>query len=93
MALPFSKPPSAALVTPTPFQISIPDSALTEMKTLLKYSKLAKLTFENTTTGNYHGVSREWLQRAKSTWEGNFNWYEQKSLYRENTNDVPKAQE
>jgi hypothetical protein len=83
MAIPFSKPPAASLVATTPFRVNIPESALTELNTLLKYSKLAKPTFENTTTESYHGVSREWLQNAKSTWEGTFNWHEQKYLYRE----------
>lgn len=76
MALPFSKSPSGTLVTPTPFRVNIPESALTELKTLLKYSKIAKPTFENTTTEGYYGVSREWLQDAKSNWESRFDWYE-----------------
>ncbi|TVY82933.1 putative epoxide hydrolase [Lachnellula suecica] len=74
MALPFFNPPSGCTVTPTPFSINIPESSLTELQTILKYSKLAKPTYENSNSDKYHGVSREWLEHAKSSWENTFDW-------------------
>ncbi|CAG8974590.1 hypothetical protein HYALB_00004387 [Hymenoscyphus albidus] len=70
----FSTVPAGAIVAPTPFTVDIPEAALEELKTLVELSKLPKKTYENTTTEKYHGLTRSWLENAKSYWAHEFEW-------------------
>jgi microsomal epoxide hydrolase len=70
----FATPPSTTLINPTPFKIGVHPTAIDELKTLLKVSKLAKPTYENTTKDKNYGVSREWLEEAVRVWREDFDW-------------------
>lgn len=75
----FSTLPQTATLSPspTPFQISIPDKAIEELKTLLKLSRLAKETFENLQGEKGErsfGVGKEWVAEMKGIWEEGFEW-------------------
>lgn len=59
-----------------PFTVSIPDSALDELKQLLHLSKIGPPTFENTKqSGPNYGVSRAWTEMAKAHWLTQYDWY------------------
>lgn len=73
MSLPFSRIPPAAEKTVTPFEVHIPQVRLDEMFTLLKLSKLAPETYENSLENRQYGVTRKWMIDAKSQWE-KINW-------------------
>lgn len=71
----FTKFQSNATLSPTPFQISIPQESIDELKTLLKLSKVAKPTFENVQTEKNYGVTREWIVNTTRFWADGFDWY------------------
>lgn len=59
-----------------PFQLSVPDEALDELKQLLKLAKIGPATFENTAGATpAYGVSRAWAQEAKEYWLAKYDWY------------------
>ncbi|CAG8957630.1 hypothetical protein HYFRA_00010497 [Hymenoscyphus fraxineus] len=74
MAPDFSTIPTGVIVAPKPFTVDIPEAALEELKALVELSKLPKKTYENTTTDKYHGLTRSWLENAKSYWAHEFDW-------------------
>jgi microsomal epoxide hydrolase len=74
MALPFGKPPPAANPSPAPFTISIPDDKISELKVLIKVSKIGPKTYENQLEDRPYGITREWLSHAKEKWEKEFDW-------------------
>ena len=61
-----------------PFKVEIPEQTLSEFKTLIKLSKVAVPSYENTHSGedtNFHfGIDREWLVKAKKVWETEYDW-------------------
>jgi microsomal epoxide hydrolase len=65
----FASLPPGTLIDPVPFKIGIHDTAIEELHTLLKISKLAKPTYENTTKDANYGVSRQWLEEAVRFWK------------------------
>lgn len=56
-----------------PFAIRTAPEALDELKTLLKLSKIALPTFENSQKDGKHGIDRERLQAIKEKWI-DFDW-------------------
>jgi microsomal epoxide hydrolase len=75
MAALFTKFPSAsATIRPKPFKVAILDAQLEELKYLLKYSKLAPNTYENSQEDRKYGITNRWIREAKNTWENNFDW-------------------
>ncbi|KAM7192607.1 putative epoxide hydrolase [Naviculisporaceae sp. PSN 640] len=69
----FNVPPPGALIQPTPFTISVPQTSLDNLATLVNLAPIAPPTFY--TTHNYTstpsypiGPSREWIQTAASIW-------------------------
>ncbi|KAM7215938.1 putative epoxide hydrolase [Rhypophila decipiens] len=69
----FDVPPSGALIQPTPFTFSVPQSSLDDLATLVKASPIAPETFYTThnisSSPSYPiGPSREWIQTAASIW-------------------------
>ena len=76
MAAPFTKFPSASpTIHPKPFKVAVPDSKLKELKSLLKCSKLAPQTYESSQVDRKYGITYQWMQEAKDSWENNFDWY------------------
>jgi len=73
---PFTKFPSdpSATIHPEPFKVAIPDSALDELKLLLKHSKLAPQTYESSQEDRKYGITSQWIKEAKETWEHGFDW-------------------
>ncbi|KAH7379160.1 Alpha/Beta hydrolase protein [Phaeosphaeria sp. MPI-PUGE-AT-0046c] len=69
----FTKCPPTARCNPTPFQVSVPESQLEELRQLLKLSKIGPKTFETEQSGADFGITRDWLIQAKAEWEA-FNW-------------------
>ena len=69
-------PPGADKDAIKPFQVSISESALSDMKTLIKLSKVAVPSYENTHTGSdndyYYGIDREFILKAKKVWENEY---------------------
>lgn len=69
-------PPSTAV----PFTLSIPDSDLDDLRTLLRLSPLGPETWENTHTDTEdYGVSYKWLSEAKEHWLNTFSWRDQEA--------------
>ncbi|KAF4632021.1 hypothetical protein G7Y89_g6112 [Cudoniella acicularis] len=74
MAIPYSQIPTQAIKTPSPFNVSIPANQLSELKALLKSSKIPAPTYESLQEGGRFGVSRRWMTEAKRYWEDEFDW-------------------
>ncbi|GES57515.1 epoxide hydrolase [Aspergillus terreus] len=70
----FSKLPSAATINPTPFKVSIPQEQLDELQTLLKLSKIAPPTYENTRPTRQYGITSDWLTTIRKQWQNDFDW-------------------
>ena len=58
----------------SPFSLSIPDSQLDDLRTLLRLTRLPKETYENTQTKENFGVTREWVAGASKVWQNEFDW-------------------
>lgn len=70
----FSKIPSGAKISPTPFEVSIPEEKLTELQTLVKLSKIAQPTYESTQEDRRFGITTEWIVSMKDKWMNDFDW-------------------
>ncbi|KAI5478694.1 alpha/beta-Hydrolase [Pseudohyphozyma bogoriensis] len=82
---PFGTVPTSATLRPTPLLVRFDESALDELNTLLKYSRIAPETYENRQSDGRYGVTREWVLRMKQRWEGGFDWRDTEKRI----NDVP----
>ena len=71
----YAEVPSAATLRPVPFEVKIDDDKLHELKILIKQSKVAPDTYENTQEDGRFGVSNKWITDAKDHWENTFDWY------------------
>ncbi|KAF7365286.1 putative epoxide hydrolase [Mycena venus] len=69
----FTRLPETVKTTPTPFNVAVPESAILELKTLLKFAKVAPPTYESSRPDANYGVTRDWIQKAKAEWE-TFDW-------------------
>lgn len=71
-------PPGADTSAIKPFKVAIPEETLQDMKTLIKLSKVAVPSYENTHSGedadHHYGIDREWVVKAKGVWEGEYDW-------------------
>ncbi|KAF4335453.1 microsomal epoxide hydrolase [Fusarium beomiforme] len=67
--------PSGALVQPTPYQVSIADERIDELKQLVKLGKIAPPTYESVQNENNYGIGHQWLTDAKAAWL-DFDWRE-----------------
>jgi microsomal epoxide hydrolase len=65
--------PSHADGVISPFTIEMSQEVLDELKTLVKYSKIAVPTFENSQKDGKFGLDREWMLNIKEKWI-NFDW-------------------
>jgi microsomal epoxide hydrolase len=91
MARPFEKLSPKVKNPPRPFQVQIPQLRIDEMISLLKLSKLAPETYENSLESRQYGVTRKWMIEAKNQWES-FDWSlpSLKELLFESVTDVGK---
>lgn len=70
----YTKIPSTAKAQPKPFEAKIPEEKLTELNTLLKYSKIGPAVWENQQEDRRFGITRDWLVNAKNEWETSYDW-------------------
>lgn len=75
MSILFSTLPATARTSPTPFKVAIPKSQLTELETLIKLSKLAPPTFENSEVDSPYGITTHWLVAMRDQWLRSYKWY------------------
>ncbi len=64
----FSTLPNGANDAIQPFILKTSADAVEELKTLIKYSKIAVPTFENSHKDGKYGTDREWMQKIKEKW-------------------------
>lgn len=74
MSLPFSTLPSTVKAAPLPFQVSIPQERLSDLESLLKLSKIAPNTYENSRTNSQYGVTKDWLMAMRERWLDSYKW-------------------
>ncbi|OOQ81806.1 epoxide hydrolase [Penicillium brasilianum] len=74
MSQPFSILPATAKIIPKPFTVAIPKEKLTDMETLIRLSKLAPQTYENSQSDMRYGVTTDWLIDMKEQWLQSYNW-------------------
>ena len=74
MSQPYSKVPAAALNSPVPFKVAIPETQLSEFRTLLKLSKIAAPTYESSLEDGRYGLTHKWITEAKDYWLSTFDW-------------------
>jgi microsomal epoxide hydrolase len=75
MSAPFSRIPSTARVTPSAFTASIPQEQLSDLRTLVKLSKIAPPTYENSQSDYRFGITSDWLVAIREKWINDFDWY------------------
>jgi microsomal epoxide hydrolase len=75
MSAAFTNLPRSATIKPTPFKVSIAQSVLDELNTLIKLSKVAPLTYEGSQEDRKYGVTNKWVREAKEKWKNDFDWY------------------
>lgn len=71
----FAQLPSNATLSPKPFTAAIPDSTLDELRTLVKYAKLAPDTYEGSFEDRRFGITDRWIREAKGAWANTFDWW------------------
>ncbi|KAF5720915.1 microsomal epoxide hydrolase [Fusarium globosum] len=69
----FAKLPVGAQLQPTPYQVSIADDNVDELKQLVKLGRVGPPTYESTQNEHNYGVGHQWLTDAKAAWI-DFNW-------------------
>ncbi|CAF1134184.1 unnamed protein product, partial [Didymodactylos carnosus] len=74
MSVPFTNLPRSATIQLIPFKVSIPQSTLDELKSLVRLSKLAPPTYEGSQEDRKYGVTSKWVREAKEKWEKDFDW-------------------
>ncbi|KAI9757712.1 MAG: hypothetical protein M4579_003337 [Chaenotheca gracillima] len=74
MASQFNKVPASSTLQLTPFQSKIPDSQVEELKTLVKFGKLAPRTYESSHDNRLWGITSDWIAAAKEQWLNEFDW-------------------
>jgi len=80
MAAPlYSTLPASVQKKPTPFEVSVPDDDIAELKQLLKLSRLPKKTYENQQEDRRYGVNLSWLTEVKRAWLEEFDWKKSES--------------
>ena len=57
-----------------PFNVFVAEGDIDECKQLVKLSKIAPSTYENTREDRRYGVTQEWLTAARDYWLTNFDW-------------------
>ena len=70
----FAKLPTVAAGTAEPFEVAIPQDDLDLFHTLLKHSRLAPLNYENSRENRRLGITRKWVEEARTKWQHDFDW-------------------
>ena len=76
--IPFDAVPSNATFNPHRFRAFTPQKDLDDFSHLLRVSKIGPETYENRVADpkdlTSFGITRQWLVKAKQTWETSYNW-------------------
>ena len=70
----FSKVPAGATLDVKPFKAHVDEEKLQHFKDLLKLSPIGPAVFENTNCQRKFGMTREYLEKAKTYWLNEFDW-------------------
>ena len=70
----YSKLPSKVKVQPSPFKANVSEEKLSELKQLIKLSPIGPAVYENQQQDRKHGMTRDWLSKAKDHWATAFDW-------------------
>lgn len=70
----FATIPAGATLRPEKFELKVSEQDLKDFKDLLRLSKLAPETYENTRTDGRYGVTHEWMSQTKAYWETKYDW-------------------
>ncbi|KAF4997501.1 hypothetical protein FGRMN_3865 [Fusarium graminum] len=73
MADGYGRVPAGAQIRPKPFQVSIAEDRVAELKQLVKLGKIAPPTYESTQKEHNYGIDHQWLTDAKAAWI-DFDW-------------------
>ena len=75
MSKPYTTLPNKPTIEVKPFEVSIPQKDLDDLKVILKHTRIPKETFENSKSHpEDYGVSREWFIKSREAWM-DFDWY------------------
>lgn len=67
--------PQGAQLQAQKYHLEIPDQDISDLKELIRLSKLAPKTYENLQTDGRFGVSHEWMSKVKKYWLNGYDWY------------------
>ena len=70
----YNKLPAGTTLNVKPFEARVDDVKLQQFQQLLELSPIAPSVYENTNVGRKYGITREWLESAKSVWLRDFDW-------------------
>ena len=70
----FATLPAGATLSVRPFKAQVADEKLEHFRRLLELSPVGPAVFENTNAGRKYGITRAWLEMAKSAWLNDFDW-------------------
>lgn len=68
-----SIPKFKGALSPRPFKVSIPQSDLDDLTTLIKLGRLPPPTYEGTQPAM--GVTNTWMKDARTYWSDTFDWF------------------
>ena len=74
MAKSYAKIPANATLDIKSFKAHVSDEKLEHFRQLLSLSPVGPAVFENTRPDRTFGVTRDWLEHAKSVWLDDFDW-------------------
>ena len=75
MKMSYATIPKQAVLSVKSFDIRVSDEDLDRFQQLLKFSRLAPVTYENNQTEpDKFGVTHEWMSNTKEYWETQYNW-------------------
>ncbi|KAF8338978.1 epoxide hydrolase [Cantharellus anzutake] len=80
-----SSAPSIGILRPRPFRVSIPQTELDAIKTLLRLGRLPPSTFENSHAGTSLGARRDWIHDSTKYWIDKYDW----RIHEAQMNSVP----
>lgn len=66
--------PTTATLQLEKFELHVSEQDLKDFKDLVRLSKLAPETYENTRSDGRYGVTHEWISQGKKYWETQYDW-------------------
>jgi hypothetical protein len=72
---PFTSFPQGSSAKVEPFKISVPDSEISKLKTLLDLCPITAPNYENSLKDRSLGINRDWFAEVVQQWKTSFDWY------------------